>query len=132
MLRATSEIAVASSVWSVLVSSSRAASSRARWRAVTTSESDSIAIRVSGAPSGPTVDGLLLRLQQREALLEVERGLHVLEVHPQLDHRERDLRLDPDDDRLGAAQPRHHRDAAQRARDEGVHDVERRDVDDDA
>ena len=30
MLRATSEIAVASSVWSVLVSSRRAASSRAR------------------------------------------------------------------------------------------------------
>src|SRR5215210_3998281 len=99
MLRATSEIAVASSVWSVLVRSRSAASARACWRAVTTSESDSIAIRVPA--SDANVAGLLLRLQQRQALLEVERGLHVLEVHPELDHREGDLRLDPDDHRLG-------------------------------
>src|SRR3954471_14736679 len=129
MLRATSEIAVASSVWSVLVSSSPAASSRARWRAVTTSESDSIAMRSS--TSGGTVGRSLLALEQREALLEVERGLHVLEVHAQLDHGEGDLRLDADDHGLGAAQPGHHGDGAQGARDEGVHDVQRRDVDDD-
>ncbi len=51
MLRAISEIAVASSVWSVLGISSVTASARARWRAVTTSASDSIAIRsaASGA-----------------------------------------------------------------------------------
>src|SRR5215217_2492553 len=84
MLRATSEIAVASSVWSVLVRSTFAASSRARWRAVTTSLSDSIVIRSSG--SGATVGRPLLRLEQREPLLEVERGLHVLEVHPELRH----------------------------------------------
>src|SRR5215217_1063258 len=129
MLRATSEIAVASSVWSVLVSSSRAASSRARWRAVTTSLSDSIAIRSS--TSGGTVARPLLGLQQRETLLEVQGRLDVLEVHAELDHREGDLGLDPDDHRLGAAQAGHHRDPAQRAGDEGVHDVERRDVDDD-
>ena len=45
MLRAISEIAVASSVWSVLGMSRPIASARARWRAVTTSASDSIAIR---------------------------------------------------------------------------------------
>src|SRR5687768_1087961 len=113
MLRATSEIAVASSVWSVLVNSRLAASSRARWRAVTTSESDSMAMRVSRAPSDPTVAGLLLRLQQGEALLEVERGLHVLEVHAELDHGEGHLGLDAHDHRLGAAQAGHHRDPAQ-------------------
>src|SRR3954451_18807813 len=129
MLRATSEIAVASSVWSVLESSRSAASSRARWRAVTTSASDSIAIRLSA--SAATVGQLPPGLQQREALLEIERGLHVLEAHPELDHRERDLRLDADDHRLGPAQARHLRDPAQRARDERVHHVERRDVDDD-
>src|SRR4051794_2626550 len=103
MLRAISEIAVASSVWSVLGMSRLTASARARWRAVTTSASESIAMRSagSGAP--------FARLEQREALLEVERGLDVLEAHAQLDHRERDLRLDADDHRLGPPQPRHHR-----------------------
>src|SRR3954453_8642860 len=103
MLRATSEIAVASSFWSVLVRSTLAASSRARWRAVTTSLSDSIAIRSSG--SGGTVGRPLLRLEQREPFLEVERGLHVLEVHAELHHREGDLGLDAHDHGLGAPQP---------------------------
>src|SRR5215213_2330089 len=130
MLRATSEIAVASSVWSVLVSSRSTASSRARWRAVTTSASDSMAIR-SSAASGGTVAGSLLALEQGEALFQVQRRLDVLELHAQLDHGEGHLGLDADDHGLGAAQAGHHRDAAQGARDEGVHDVERGDVDDD-
>src|SRR5215218_2474472 len=128
MLRATSEMAVASRVWSVELRSSSAASSRARWRAVTTSASDSIAIRLSAS----TVERLLeLGPQERQALLEVECGLDVLELHPQLHHREGDLGLDAHDHRLGAAQPRHVRDPAQRAGDERVHHVERGDVDDD-
>src|SRR4051794_33209057 len=129
MLRASSEIAAASSVWSVLVRSTCAARARARWRATTTSASDSVAVRCSASTG--TVAGLLPGLQQRQALLEVERGRDVLEAHPELDHRERDLGLDPDDDGLGAAQTRHLRDPAQGARDERVHDVQRRDVDDD-
>src|SRR5919204_926774 len=132
MLRATSEIAVASSVWSVVVSSSLAASWRARWRAVTTSESDSIAMRLLSWASTATVGGLLPRLEEREALLEVQGGLDVLEAHAEPDHRERDLGRDADDHGHRAAQPRHHRQPAQRARDERVHHVERGDVDDDA
>src|SRR5262245_45221965 len=112
MLRATSEIAVASSVWSVLGMSRPTASARARWRAVTTSASDSIEIRSGASPT--TLARLLPGLEQRQPLLEVERRLHVLEAHPELDHRERDLRLDPDDHGRRAAQPRHLRDAAQR------------------
>src|SRR5215208_954195 len=118
MLRATSEIAVASSVWSVELRSSSCASSRARWRAVTTSASDSIAIRLS-ACTGERL--LQLVAQQRQPLLEIERGLHVLELHPELDHREGDLRLDADDHRLGPAQARHVRDPAQRAGHERIH-----------
>src|SRR4051812_25463212 len=117
MLRAISEIAVASSVWSVLGMSRPTASARARWRAVTTSASDSIAIRsaASGAKAAC--------LQEREPLLEVQGRLDVLEAHAELDHRERDLGLDPHDHRLRAAQPGHHRDPAQGARDERVHHV---------
>src|SRR5829696_3683893 len=129
MLRATSEIAVASSVWSVLVSSRPTASSRARWRAVTTSASDSMAMR-SWSASGGTVAGSLLALEQGEALLQVQRRLDVLEVHAELDHGEGDLGLDAHDHGLGAAQAGHHRDAAQGARDERVHHVERGDVHD--
>src|SRR6478609_1424846 len=101
------------------------ASARARWRAMTTSWSDSIATR--STDSGAKVT----RLQQREALLEIEGGLHVLEAHPELDHGEGDLRLDTDAHGLRAAQPGHHRDPAQRARDERIHHVQGRDVDDD-
>src|SRR5262245_18623932 len=129
MLRAISEIAVASSVWSVLGISSSTASARACWRAVTTSASEAMAIR--SAWSGATVTWLLAALKQGQPLLEVERGLHVLEAHPELDHGERHLGLDPDDHRLGPPQAGHHGDPAQRARDERVHDVQRRDVDDD-
>src|SRR5918992_168352 len=111
MLRATSEIAVARSVRSVLEKPRSAPIVRASWRAVTTSASVRIATRTSSTGVLLPVE---LLLQEREALLEVERGLHVLEVHPELDHRERDLGLDPDDHRLGPAQPRHVRDPAQR------------------
>src|SRR4051795_4097543 len=128
MLRATSEMAVASSVWSVELRSSSCASSRARWRAVTTSASDSIAIRLS-ASTGERL--LELLLEQRQPLLEVQGRLDVLELHPELDHREGHLGLDADDHRLGPAQARHVGDPAQGARDERVHDVERGDVDDD-
>src|SRR5215208_7528502 len=129
MLRATSEIAVASSVRSVLENPSAAPIARASWRAVTTSASVRIATRTSSATRVLLPGDLAL--EEGEPLLEVERGMDVLEVHPELDHRERDLRLDADDHRLGAAQARHVGDPAQRARDERVHDVERRDVDDD-
>src|SRR5215213_9494876 len=105
MLRAISEIAVASSVRSVLENPSAAPIVRASWRAVTTSASVRIATRISSATGvGLPVE---LLLEEREPFLEVERRVHVLEVHAQLDHGERDLRLDPDDHGLGAAQPRH-------------------------
>src|ERR671916_520069 len=111
MLRAISEIAVASSVRSVLEKPSPEPIVRASWRAVTASVR--IATRTSSA-TGVLLPVELL-LQEREALLEVERRVHVLEVHAELDHRERDLRLDPHDHRLRPAQPRHVRDPAQRA-----------------
>src|SRR3954470_13408857 len=107
MLRATSEMAVASSVRSVELKPRSPPIERACCRALTTSASVVIATRKASL----TVFGLLRdRLQEREPLLEVQRGVHVLELHPQLHHRERDLGLDADDHRLGPAQARHVRD----------------------
>src|SRR5437588_12829222 len=129
MLRATSEIAVAISVSSVAENGSWAASVRPWARAVTTSASELIGTRTSAG----TVAGLLgPPAEQGEPLLQVQRGVHALEVEAELDHRERHLGLDPDDHRLRPAQPGQVGDAAQRARGEGIHHVERRDVDDDA
>src|SRR5215217_1767100 len=109
MLRATSEIAVASSVRSVLEKPRSAPIARASWRAVTTSASVRIATRISSATGFRLPVELLL--EEGQPLFEIERRVDVLEVHAQLHHRERDLGLDPDDHGLGAAQARHVGDA---------------------
>src|SRR3954462_905077 len=120
MLRATSEIAVASRVRSVGSKPIAVASSRASRRAATTSSSDRIAIR----RSSDTVFVLLeMVLQERQAFLEVQRGVDVLEVQAELHHRERHLGLDADDHRLGPAQPRHAGDPAHRPRHERANHV---------
>ena len=69
--------------------------------------------------------------QALQALLEVEGGLHQRHVDRQSHQRHGDVGRDPDDDGPGAAQPRHVGQVAQRARGEGVEDVEGGDVDDD-
>src|SRR5579859_205144 len=80
-----------------------------------------------------TVDPLPgLGIKECQALLEVERGRDTFEREPQLNHREGDFGLNADDDGFRAAEPRHVRDVAQRPDGEGVHDVERRHVHDDA
>src|ERR1051325_1209144 len=136
MLRAISEIAAAITVWSPLENPASAARSRPRWRAVTTSTAAVMGISNSSATveaPRPAVDAeLRLDVEERQTLFQVERGRHPLEREPELHHRERHLWLDPDDHRLRAAQPGHMRDVAQRADGERIHDVERRDVDDDA
>src|SRR5690242_17501009 len=102
MLRATSEMAVATSVWSVIPRPRAAASSRPFCRAVTMSASPSIGTRSSPGIDGPPVR----RLEQGEPLLEVEGGRHAVEREPELDHREGDLGLDPDHHRARAAELR--------------------------
>src|SRR5947207_1517233 len=133
MLRAISEMAAAMTVWSPLENPASAASSRPFCRALTTSTSDVIGTSSSSATGAPSlfVEALpALPIQKGEPLFEVERGRDALERQAELHHREGDLGLDADDHRFGPAQPRHVRDVPQRADGEGVHDVERRHVDD--
>src|SRR6187200_1294354 len=120
-------MAVASRVRSVLLKPRLAPMALASWRAVTTSASVRIATRTSTATR--VALPVELALEEGEPLLEVEGGVHVLEVHAELHHREGDLGLDAHDHGLRTAQPGHVRDPAQRARDERVHHVQRRDVD---
>src|SRR5512143_352731 len=107
MFRATSEMAVAMSVCSVFERPLAAASSRPFWRAVTMSPSCSMGTSVSPKPSPAIARAPLeLLVHERHAQLEVERGRYALQRQAELDHREGHVGLDPDHDRLRAAQPR--------------------------
>src|SRR5213593_2826881 len=124
MFRATSEIAVAISVRSVAENGIWEASERPSPRAVTTSASEVIGTRTSAS----TVARLLRQpSEQGQALLQVQGRVDALEVEAKLDHGEGHFGLDADDHRVGAAEPGHVGDVAQRARRERVHDVERGD-----
>src|SRR5437773_1220487 len=135
MLLASSEIAVATTARSVEGNPHCDASCRPFWRAQTMSASQSIDTRTSSAMSADLMTGsipLAVAVKVGEALFQVQRGCHALQREPQLDHRERDLRLDSHDDRLGSAQLDHVGDVAQGAGRERVDHVERRHVHDDA
>src|SRR5262245_30739010 len=69
------------------------------------------------------------RAQQLHALVHVEAGANARERQTELDERDGDRGAHADDDRLGVEHPRHRRDVADHAPDEGVDDLERRDVD---
>src|SRR2546428_13057068 len=102
MLRASSEIAAAMTVWSPLEKPAFAATLRPCWRAVTTSTSDAIGT----SSSSGTIDAPLAALgalprapaEAGHASLALRRGRDALERAAELDHREGDLGLDPDDD----------------------------------
>src|ERR1700740_1167115 len=97
MLRAISEIASAIIVWSVLENPVAAASSRPFWRAATMSPSCSIGTVTSGCTWAPrSREGA----DVGEPFLEVERRRHALQREAELHHREGDLGLDADDDRV--------------------------------
>src|SRR5262245_366727 len=137
MLRATSEIAVAMTVRSLGEKPNLDASERPSCRAVTMSAADPMETSLSaeslGMPGGARSDGCAGGcVEVGEPLLEVERGCHVLEGEPELDHGEGYLGLDAHDDRLRAPQLDHVRDRPQRADGEGVHHVEDGDVHDGA
>src|SRR5512142_1614545 len=130
ILRAISEIAAAMTVWSAGENPNSAARSRPSCLALTTSLSVATSSRRSSAGMVDAFARLLV--QERESLFQIERRRDALEGQPQLDHRERHFRLDAHDDRLGAPQPRHVRDIAERPHGKRVHYVERGHVHDDA
>src|SRR6266481_6120232 len=83
MLRATSEMAAATSVTSPPSKPSSFASARPFWRAVTMSESDMIGTSES---FGMTKVPLDVAVQIGQAFLEVQRGANPFQSQPQLHH----------------------------------------------
>src|SRR5690349_8341391 len=129
MLRAISEIAVATSVWSVVENPSETAISRPLWRAVTMSGSRSMSTLVSLDTGGvpPT-----LRAQEREPFLQIECRRDVRQREPELDHRERDVGLYADDHGDRPAQARGDRDPSDHSARKRVEHVQGGYVDDHA
>src|SRR5438128_10920674 len=127
MFRASSEMAVATTARSVDGNPHCDASSRPFWRAATTSVSQSMETRTSSAMSANLLIVVPpLAVEIREALFEVQRGRDAFQGEAQLDHREGHLRLDADDDGLGAAQPEHVRHVPHRGVSERSRHVQRR------
>ena len=131
MLRASSEIAVATMVASPDVNPSwlaehPAALSRGHDVGIGR-DGDSGFLHSRGASS---LALLGVPVQKREPLLQIERGDHAFQVEAQTDHREGDVRVDTDDHRLGPAQLDHLRDVPEGAAGERVHDVHGGDVHD--
>src|SRR2546422_592500 len=116
MLRATSEMAAAMTVWSPVENPAPAASSRPCWRACTTSTSDAISTLSWSATLDASTFALLVEpplgvlVEKGEALFQVEGRRDALEGQPELHHREGDLGLDAHDHRFRAPEPRHVRD----------------------
>src|SRR5712691_9906897 len=133
MFRASSEIAVATTARSVEGNPHCDASSRPFWRAATTSESQSMETRTSSAMSpNLLIVTLPSATEVRETLFQIQRSRDTFQGEPQLDHREGHLRLDADDDGLGAAQPDHVRHVPQGTGRERIDHVQRGDVHDDS
>src|SRR5258707_13439238 len=121
MLRAISEIAAAITVWSPALKPTSSASSRPRCRALTTSTSDAMVMASSSDMIAARLD---LAVEEHESFLKVQGGRHTFQRETELHHGESDLRLDADDHRLGAAQPRHVRAMPQRPHRERIHHIE--------
>src|SRR5689334_5740708 len=122
MLRASSDIAVAISARSVDVKPRSRASSRPFWRAVTMSISALTGTVISWLATSASFfvrrrprDGSQFLIEIGEALFEIERGGDALQSEAELNHGERDLGLDADDDRFRAAQANHVSKVAKRA-----------------
>src|SRR3977135_3772075 len=72
------------------------------------------------------------KIEERESFFEIERGRDALEGESELNHREGDFGLDSHDDGFAATEPRRVGEVPERSDGEGIHDIERGHVDDDA
>src|SRR6266571_5021389 len=123
MLRATSEMAAATSVTSVPSKPNSVARERPRWRAVTMSRADVISTRVSfGMMKVP----LGLPVQIGQTFLKIQCRADPFEGQAQLHHRKGHVGLDADDDRLSPAQSKHVRNGPERSRGKRINDVQHR------
>src|SRR5262245_60349515 len=132
VFRASSLAAVTIFVWSTRLKPTATAHSRTTCRTATMSSDERIA-RVSSRRTAIPAPAVLERLaDQRDPLLDVQRRAHAGQCQTELDERDRDRRTHADDGRLRVEDARHRGDVAEHPADEGIDDLERRDVDEHA
>ena len=108
----------------------RPPSSRTRWRT-----RDDVLVASGSAASHASATAIVrLRVGRARWISAMpfstfERGAHAGQRQAELDQRDRDRRPHADDHRLGVEHARHGGDVGEHAADEGVDDLERRDVD---
>src|SRR5689334_9058584 len=112
MLRASSEMAVATSVAWPAENPNCSAMTRPSRRATTRSLSDLSGTRISissflSEATSAAMPGFLLLIEICQTFLKVQRGRNILQRNPKLHHGEGHLRLDAHDHGLRAAQADH-------------------------
>src|SRR4051812_8791131 len=132
ILRASSEMVVATSVASLAEKPNCSAITLPLRRAVTRSLSDCTCMQttISRSVTTQATPRALLLVEVSKAFFQVQGGGDIFERNPELLHRERDFGLNPDDHGFGAAQANHVRKIAQGPRSEGIENIKRRDIDD--
>src|ERR1044072_5348290 len=122
-LRASSEVTVASRVWSIRRKPRAAASRRTSPRAIIMSCSLSreidLAFKRGELPVRvfALVAGVKLRAQELETLVHIEDSFDAFQLEAELDERDCARRLHADDDRARIHDPRHRRDVREHAPD---------------
>src|SRR5260370_26291449 len=130
MLRASSEIAVATRVESISEKPNERASVRPFCRAATMSLSVWMGTRIVWFTVGQSLcTAFEFLVQVMQPFFQVQGGHHPLEGYAQLDHGEGHFRLDPNDDCLGPTQADHLCDFTKGPRGKGCHDVHTRPID---
>src|SRR5213592_243905 len=133
MLRATSEMAVATRVRSLPENPAFSANARPCCRAIMMSASEPTGTLTSVSASPGTAPSLAgSAFQQHQTFFEIERGRDISQIQAQLDHRESNFRLDAGDDGLCSAQSNHLGQGTKRADRKRVQHVERGYIYDDA
>src|SRR6185436_13612491 len=102
MLRASSEMAVETSVASLVEKPSFSARTRPSRRAATRSSSEETVTRLVVSRSEDTLAMSRFPVEVRQTFFEIQRGGNILEGYTKLHHGEGDLGLDPDDHRFRA------------------------------
>src|SRR5689334_21360408 len=115
-------------VWSTRLRPAPIAIVRANWRTRTTSSEERISSRSLFVVIFQ-IRRLEPRVDERHAAFDVQSGLDPRQGQSKLDQRDRDRRTHADNDRVGIQNAGHRGDIVEHPADEAVHDLQRRDVD---
>src|SRR5919108_3636591 len=132
VLRASSLAAVTIFVWSTRLKPISTARMRTTWRTTTMSVEERTGSVSSSGIANTVAAARERRAKKLHALVDVQARPNARQGQAQLHQRDGNRGSHADHDRLGVEHAGHRRDVADHAADEGIDDLERRDVDEHA